>query len=172
MAKPGELTPKRQRFVEEYLTSGNGTKAAITAGYSRKAAKAIASELLTFPDVQAAIRARQQEAARSAGVTLQRILEEFAKLAFTNLDEVVSWDGARLTLKASAQLTPEQSAALLEIGEAETKTGRRVLKVRLYSKQAALESLLKCLQALDLEERVKALEEAIQQRRNGYYGAY
>jgi hypothetical protein len=43
--------------------------------------------------------------------------------------------------------------------------------VKLYSKQAALESLLKCLQALDLEERVQALEEALQQRRNGYYGA-
>jgi phage terminase small subunit len=171
MARNGKLTPKRQRFVEEYLTSGNGTKAAIAAGYSRKAAKAIASELLTFPDVQAAIQAKQREAARSAGVTLQRIIEEFAKLAFTNLDELVRWDGAHLTLKASAQLTPAQAAAVLEMAEGESKSGRPLLKVKLYSKLAALESLLKCLQALDLEERVKALEEAIQQRRNGYYGS-
>jgi phage terminase small subunit len=165
MARNGQLTPKRQRFVEAYLTSGNGTQAAIASGYSRKAAKAIASELLTFPDVQAAIQARQQEAARSAGVTLQRIIEEFAKLAFTTFDELVTWDGTHLTLKASAALTPAQAAAILELAEGESKSGRPLLKVKLYSKLAALESLLKCLQTLHLEERVQALEEALQQRR-------
>jgi hypothetical protein len=104
-------------------------------------------------------------------VTLQRIIEEFTKLAFTTLNELVAWDGAHLTLKASAALTPAQSAAILELAEGESKSGRPLLKVKLYSKQAALESLLKCLQAFDLEERVKALEEAVQQRRHGYYGA-
>lgn len=171
MAKNGTLPPKRQRFVDEYLVDHNGAQAAARAGYSPTSAKVTASRLLTDANVCAAIQARQQEAARSAGVTLQRIIEEFAKLAFTTLDELVSWDGAHLTLKASAALTPAQSAAILEMAEGESKSGRPLLRVKLYSKQAALESLLKCLQAFDLEERVKALEEAVQQRRHGYYGA-
>jgi hypothetical protein len=43
-----------------------------------------------------------------------------------------------------------------------------LIKVKLYSKQAALDCLTRYLQMFDLEERVKALEEAIAPRRNGY----
>lgn len=47
-----ELTPRQKRFVEEYLQHGNGTEAAITAGYSRKTAAGQASRLLKDPEVQ------------------------------------------------------------------------------------------------------------------------
>ncbi len=41
------LSPKRLKFAQEYLLNGgNGTKAAITAGYSKKTAHAQASRLL------------------------------------------------------------------------------------------------------------------------------
>jgi phage terminase small subunit len=170
MAKPGELTVKQAKFVQAYAHTGNGARSAVEAGYSAKAAKEIASRLLTNANVCAAIRARQAEAARSSGVTIQRIIEEFAKLAFTNLDELVSWDRGHLTLKASAELTPAQAAAVIEVAETESKSGRPLLKIKLYSKQPALESLLKCLAAIDLEDRVKALEDAIQHGRNGYGG--
>lgn len=49
------MTPKRVRFAAEYLVDLNATQAAIRAGYSEKTARAIGSELLTFPDIQAAI---------------------------------------------------------------------------------------------------------------------
>ncbi len=50
------LTPKEQRFVEEYAIDLNGTQAAIRAGYSPKTARSIASEVLQRPVVKAATR--------------------------------------------------------------------------------------------------------------------
>jgi phage terminase small subunit len=42
----GPLTARQVRFVEEYLTDLNGTKAAIRAGYRKTTARIIASQNL------------------------------------------------------------------------------------------------------------------------------
>ncbi len=60
MAKePKGLTEKRRRFVEAFVgkAAGNATKAARIAGYSGNdpTLRAVASELLTFPNVKAEI---------------------------------------------------------------------------------------------------------------------
>lgn len=58
------LTPKQQRFVDEYLVDLNATQAAIRAGYSPGTAKQIAYENLSKPYLQLAIaegRKAQQE---------------------------------------------------------------------------------------------------------------
>lgn len=49
------LTPKQQRFVDEYLIDLNATQAAIRAGYSEKTAKVIAAQNLSKLNVQEAI---------------------------------------------------------------------------------------------------------------------
>lgn len=49
------LTPRQQKFCDEYLISGNATDAAIKAGYSRKTAKQTGSENLAKPDLRAYI---------------------------------------------------------------------------------------------------------------------
>lgn len=54
-----ELTTKQQRFVDLY--AGNGTEAAIQAGYSPKNAFKIGSDLLQKTTVAAAIQAREAE---------------------------------------------------------------------------------------------------------------
>ena len=41
MKNYSELTLKQQKFIDYYLQSGNATKAAIEAGYSRKTARGI-----------------------------------------------------------------------------------------------------------------------------------
>ncbi len=41
-----KLTPKQQKFADEYIKSGNAYQAAIEAGYSRNYAKAQSSKLL------------------------------------------------------------------------------------------------------------------------------
>ena len=45
------MTPKQKAFAEFYAQSGNGTDAAIKAGYSADTAKQMASENLTKPNV-------------------------------------------------------------------------------------------------------------------------
>ena len=46
------LNEKQKQFCEEYIIDLNGTQAAIRAGYSKKTANRIASELLTKLDIQ------------------------------------------------------------------------------------------------------------------------
>lgn len=62
------LTPKQQRFVEEYLVDLNATQAAIRAGYSRRTARAIGAENLTKPDIAAAIASAKEERAERVRV--------------------------------------------------------------------------------------------------------
>jgi len=53
------MTPKQQRFVDEYLIDLNGTQAAIRAGYSARSAMNHASGLLRHPEIRNAIEAAQ-----------------------------------------------------------------------------------------------------------------
>lgn len=58
------MTPKQKRFCVEYLVDLNGTQAAIRAGYSKKTANRIASQLLSKLDIKsyiAEIREREFE---------------------------------------------------------------------------------------------------------------
>jgi len=83
-ARPPPLTPKQQRFVQEYLKDHNGTQAAIRTGYSERTAKQQGSRLLTDPRVMAAVRAGQQKVAKKAEVTVDSLmaeLEQARKLA-------------------------------------------------------------------------------------------
>jgi hypothetical protein len=62
-ANNGKLKPKRETFVENYLSNGgNGQKAAEDAGFAPGAsARVEASRLLTIPNIQAKIQARIAE---------------------------------------------------------------------------------------------------------------
>lgn len=70
MTDPRPLTPKQQRFVEEYLIDLNATQAAIRAGYSARTAKSIGQENLTKPVIAAAIAAAKE--ARSERVQVDQ----------------------------------------------------------------------------------------------------
>ncbi len=53
------LTPKQQRFVDEYLVDLNGSAAAIRAGYGEAGSRVAAHRLLTNANVRASIEAKQ-----------------------------------------------------------------------------------------------------------------
>ena len=54
------LTLRRQKFVSEYVETGNATEAARLAGYSPRTAYSQGSRLLTFVEVQQAIETERQ----------------------------------------------------------------------------------------------------------------
>lgn len=56
-----KLTAKQQKFANSYIESGNATKAAIDAGYSKKTAAVIGNENLTKPDIKSYINERMKE---------------------------------------------------------------------------------------------------------------
>ncbi len=64
-----KLSPKQERFVEEYILDWNGAQAAIRAGYSEKTARNIACETLAKPYVKKALEAKLAEIRAKTTVT-------------------------------------------------------------------------------------------------------
>jgi phage terminase small subunit len=88
------LTPKQQRFVEEYLVDLNALQAAIRAGYSPTSAPATSSRLLDNRNVAEAIAAGQAERSKATGITVERILLEMGRLAFSDHRQGFNPDGS------------------------------------------------------------------------------
>lgn len=68
------MTPKQQRFVEEYLIDLNATQAAIRAGYSQKTAQQIGAENLTKPVIADAIASKRAGVTASAERSFESVL--------------------------------------------------------------------------------------------------
>ncbi|APU45131.1 terminase small subunit [Limosilactobacillus fermentum] len=76
-----KLTLKQQRFVDEYIISGNATQAAIKAGYSKKTANRIATENLSKPVIKTAIDKRNAEIQSEKTMDMQEVMELLASIA-------------------------------------------------------------------------------------------
>lgn len=81
-----ELTPRRKRFVEEYLIDLNGTRAAIRAGYSPRTANEQAVALLADVSVAEAVAKAKEQRATRVGMTADQVLNEMAILANACVD--------------------------------------------------------------------------------------
>ena len=68
------MTPRHERFVQEYLIDRNGAAAAARAGYSPHTARQIAYELLTRRDVAEAVRQGEAELATKAQLAREEVL--------------------------------------------------------------------------------------------------
>lgn len=75
-----KLTPKQQLFVTEYLTDMNATQAAIRAGYSRKNADKIGSELLGKTRVFEAIQTELQKRLEMAEINQNAVYQKLADI--------------------------------------------------------------------------------------------
>ena len=138
------LTPKQARFVAEYLIDLNATQAAIRAGYSATWAEKNAHRLTGNDGVSAAIADGQAKAMGQAGVTAQRVKEELARLAFSDVRRLFDKRG---NLRPIYELGDNEAAAVasLEVviknaaaGDGHTDT---IHKVKVWDKTKALELL-------------------------------
>lgn len=75
------LTPKQQRFVEEYLLDLNATQAAIRAGYSAKTADSIGPRLLGNVGVARAIEDATKKRAERAEVDAEYVVRNLREVA-------------------------------------------------------------------------------------------
>lgn len=146
------LTPKQQRFVEEYLVDLNGTQAAIRAGYSEKTAGQQAWDHLKKPEIQRAVQAALNERAKATEITVERVLHELAAMAFSNMANYMTVNPNGDAVLDLSELTPDQAAAIQEIttevymeGRGEDAEPVKKTKLKLHPRQAALDSLGKYL---------------------------
>lgn len=140
------LTDKQSRFVEEYLIDLNGTQAAIRAGYSAKTAGWICQELLTKTHIQQAIQKRRTALSKKVEITQERVLQEYARIAFFDPRKVFDSTGAPRQIH---ELDDDTAAAIVglevvQVGNAEVGVGD-VLKYKMADKKGALDSVARHL---------------------------
>ncbi len=89
----------------------------------------------------------EEVAARAArlGITPERVLEEYARIAFSNLRDIAEWGPGEggLQVKPSKDLTPAQVAAIAEI-VASACTGT-VYRIKLHDKKPVLDAIARYL---------------------------
>ena len=80
-----KLKPKPCRFCEEYIIDLNATRAATSAGYSAKTARAIGSKLLTKADIKKKIKELQATLDKVTGITRIRVINALSAIAFSSV---------------------------------------------------------------------------------------
>lgn len=138
------LSPKRARFVEEYLIDFNATQAAIRAGYSARDAHNQGARLSANVGIKAEIDKALADRSKRNIVDQNRIIEELAAIAFSDITGIVRFENGKMIIEESANLTDNQRRAILEMSESITEGGR-TRKVKLHDKLRALELLGKHL---------------------------
>ena len=152
------LTPRRLRFVDEYLIDLDARAAARRAGFSPKTRR-YPTKLMRDPDVARAIAKAMTERARRTGITRERVLAEYAKIAFIDLSDLAAWDGAGVALKDAAAIPAEIAAAIALVAELDAldappddapegkgaEGGAHRCRVSLFDKLKALDALARLI---------------------------
>lgn len=160
------LTPRQERFCEEYIVDLNATQAAVRAGYSSKNADKIGSALVGKTGVSARIRELQADRSARTLVTADDVVRELKRLAFIDPRRVFSWGPDGVTPRPSADLSADDAAAVAEASQTTTEAGGSI-RVKLADKLRALELLGKHLgmfldrQQIDATARVVVVEELV-----------
>lgn len=144
------LTEKQASFVEQYLVDLNATQAAIRAGYSEKTANEQGARLLANVSVKQAIDERIAERSQRTQITQDRVLREYAKLAFFDPRKLFSKSGEPLPIN---ELEDDTAAVIagLDVHEEYAGSGADrtfvgyTKKYKLADKKGALDSLARHL---------------------------
>ncbi len=101
------LTPKRQRFVEEYLIDLNATQAATRAGYSAKTANEQGARLLANASVAQAVSEAKVERSETTAIDAAYVLRQAVKLherCMQEISPIVDRKGQQVTDEAGNPL--------------------------------------------------------------------
>lgn len=138
------MTDKMVKFCEEYLIDLNASQAIIRAGYSDKNTDVTGAQNLVKPSIARYIAYLREKQSKRTEVTTDRIIAEYAKIAFQNMGDVLDPDGKMKNLN---EWSRDDLAAVSEItediigGDTEGPVTKR--KVKMVDKQRALDALSK-----------------------------
>lgn len=140
------LSDKQKLFCDEYLVDLNATQAAIRAGYSKKTAYSSGQRLLKDVEVQKWVQFRMEERGKRTEITQDRVLEEYAKLAYFDPQKLYDENGNLLPVN---KLDKDVAAALIGVDVTESIVDGNVVtltkKVKYSDKKGALDSLARHL---------------------------
>jgi phage terminase small subunit len=147
-SSPGRaLTPRQQRFVDEYLIEPNVRQAYLRAGYNPDS-KRSSYRLMTIPAVREAIQEGQNRLAATFKVSAERVIAEYVRIAFASVNDYLAIDPDDGSVRLDLMKAPPENMAAIadfrfEQHDARTAKGTRVQRVRikLACKLHALDSL-------------------------------
>lgn len=148
MPKTIELTGKQTAFCRAYVVCGDATNAAIKAGYGKKGAAVQGCRMLQDERIKAHIAALAKPALDKFEVTAERIMQEFARIAFQNPKLFYDEKG---NFKHIHDLDDDAAAALASMESFEEYDGHgddreatgMVRKIKTWDKVQALINLAK-----------------------------
>lgn len=85
------LPMRQQLFVSEFVECGNGTQAAIRAGYAASDAASRASKLLATPSIRAIVQARVDDKIEAVRATREHVLQAFADIVEADATELTAY---------------------------------------------------------------------------------
>lgn len=144
---PYGLPDRQWQFVQEYLIDLDGTAAYLRAGYQprrNETARVEASKLLTKPNILAALTAERTRLASLLEITPEKVLREYARLAFSDMRKYVTWGTHGIRVHDSSALSEDQARAVGEVSETVGEK-TRTFRFKLHDKKGALDSLAKHL---------------------------
>lgn len=154
------LSDKEKRFCEEYIIDLNATQAAIRAGYSDHTARSIGCENLTKPNILEYLGQLQKEISDRNGNLAQRVIDELAKVGFSNIQD---YTGVGNDVKDLSEIDPQKAAAVAGVKKSTTtfgdeKTGgvKEVVEFKLWDKIAALEKIGRHLGIFEADNKQKS----------------
>jgi phage terminase small subunit len=159
IVKVKKLTYKEKAFCVYFIKNGyNALQAAISAGYSVKSAREIGHQNLMKLHIKSEIERLKGNLEEVLQISKGKILDEHKKIAFSSMEELHdTW----VTRKKFDSLTPEQKACIQSI---ETNEKQRMIRIRLYDKQKALDSISKLMgydapAKIEIEDKRKSLSD-------------
>lgn len=150
------LTPKQQRFVQEYLLDLNGTQAAIRAGYSERSAEVQASRLLRNAQVSAAIEAAKAARSERTKIDADWLLTRLAEEATADIADLYDDSGALKPVRQWPKIWRQGLVAGIDVEEIteEGVTVGHIRKVKLSDRAKRLEMIGKHVGVQAFKENV------------------
>lgn len=146
------LNPQQERFAQEYLIDLNITQAAIRAGYSKRTAHVQGSRLLIHAKVAEYIAKNRNRLADKLEITQERVLAEYAKIAFADTTKFFKADAQGLPMIDMREAGPNDWAAVASVQSDEYVDGKgedarlvKKSKITLMDKKGALDSIARHL---------------------------
>lgn len=133
------LTPRQQRFVDEYLLDLNASAAARRAGYQAKSAALIGMELLNKTIVAEAIQRAKRDRAERTQITQDMVLQELALLSQSDITHYIVTDTGDVRLHPGAPPHAMRAVASLKKRIIPTEHGLTYeTEIRLWNKPSSV----------------------------------
>ncbi len=138
------LTSKQEAFCLKYIELGNAAEAyrqayPVAKKWKDNGVYVQASVLLRNTKVKLRIAELEAVMRRDSEITVERVKQEWAKLAFSDMKDYATWGAGGVVLTDSAKLGPK-TRAVKEISETKFK-GERTITFKLHDKVSALDKL-------------------------------